>query len=69
MEEKIYQILKKHKLTLKKREEILADLLLLFNVSGQSEELFCVYCLDTGKYKTFYGVDKCPNPKCKTNTK
>jgi len=39
MEEKIYQILKKHRLPLKKREEILADLLLLFNVSGRSEQL------------------------------
>jgi hypothetical protein len=34
MEQEIYQILRKHKLTLKKREEVLADLLLLFNVSG-----------------------------------
>lgn len=30
MENKIYQILKKHRLPLKKREEILADLLPLF---------------------------------------
>lgn len=34
MENEIYQILKKHKLPLKKREEVLTDLLLLFNVSG-----------------------------------
>ncbi len=33
MEEKIYQILKKHKLPLKKREEVLTDLLILFDVS------------------------------------
>lgn len=33
MENEIYQILKKHKLSLKKREEVLTDLLLLFNVS------------------------------------
>jgi hypothetical protein len=34
MENEIYQILKKHKLPLKKREEVLTDLLLLFSVSG-----------------------------------
>lgn len=33
MENEIYQILKKHKLPLKKREEVLTDLLLLFSVS------------------------------------
>jgi hypothetical protein len=38
MENEIYQILKKHKLPLKKREEILADLLLLFSVVGASAE-------------------------------
>jgi hypothetical protein len=32
MEDKIYQILKKHKLPLKKRQEVLADLLLLLGV-------------------------------------
>lgn len=36
MEKEIYQILKKHKLPLKKREEVLTDLLLLFSVSGSS---------------------------------
>jgi hypothetical protein len=35
MENEIYQILKKHKLPLKKREEVLTDLLLLFSVSCQ----------------------------------
>jgi hypothetical protein len=35
MEKEIYQILKKHKLPLKKREEVLTDLLLLFNINGQ----------------------------------
>jgi|688.fasta_scaffold732051_2 hypothetical protein len=39
MENEIYQILKKHNLTLKKREQVLTDLLLLFSVSGQSEQL------------------------------
>jgi hypothetical protein len=33
MEQELYQILKKHKLTLKKREEVLADLLILLGVS------------------------------------
>lgn len=33
MENEIYQILKKHKLPLKKLEEVLTDLLLLFSVS------------------------------------
>ena len=32
MEEKIYKILKKHKLPLKKREELIKDLLPLFSV-------------------------------------
>lgn len=31
MEHEIYQILKKHNLTLKKREQVLSDLLILFN--------------------------------------
>jgi hypothetical protein len=44
MEDKIYQILKKHRLPLKKREEILADLLLLLDVVGRSEQLFCGKC-------------------------
>ena len=39
MEEKIYQILKKHKLPLKKREELIVDLLALFSVSKQRELL------------------------------
>jgi hypothetical protein len=39
MEDKIYQILKKHKLPLKKREEVLVDLLLLLGVVGRSEQL------------------------------
>lgn len=41
----------------------------LFAVSRRSEQLFCVYCLGTGKYNTFAGETKCPNPNCKTNTK
>ena len=40
MEDKIYQILKKHKLPLKKREEVLTDLLLLLGGGEQSEQ-FC----------------------------
>jgi len=44
MENEIYQILKKHKLPLKKREEVLADLLLLFSVVGRSEQLESFYC-------------------------
>lgn len=42
MEDKIYQILKKHKLPLKKREELVVDLLRLFN-ENQSEELKLIY--------------------------
>lgn len=41
MEEKIYSVLKKHKLSLKKREEVLADLLPLFIVSVNEVELIC----------------------------
>ena len=33
MEEKLYEILKKHRLPLKKREELMVDLLNLFSVS------------------------------------
>jgi hypothetical protein len=44
MENEIYQILKKHKLPLKKREEVLADLLLLFSVVGRSKQLVCPIC-------------------------
>ena len=42
MENEIYQILKKHKLPLKKREEVLTDLLILFSVVGRSEQLKCL---------------------------
>tara|TARA_R110000822_G_scaffold57267_3_gene144159 strand:+ start:55 stop:303 length:249 start_codon:yes stop_codon:yes gene_type:complete len=38
MEEKIYQVLRKHKLPLKKREELIVDLLALFNVSESEFE-------------------------------
>ena len=38
MEGKIYQILKKHKLSPKKREEVLADLLLLMDEIKQAKE-------------------------------
>jgi hypothetical protein len=44
MEDKIYQILKKHKLPLKKREEVLSDLLLLLDVVERSEQLVCGKC-------------------------
>jgi hypothetical protein len=52
MEYEIYQILKKHKLTLKKREEVLADLLVLFRVGWQSEQLMpkCTACNITPKH-------------------
>ena len=33
MEDKIYQVLRKHRLPLKKREELMPDLLALFSVS------------------------------------
>ncbi len=44
MENEIYQILKKHKLPLKKREEVLTDLLLLFSVSGSVCEHDFISC-------------------------
>ena len=50
MENEIYQILKKHKLPLKKREEVLTDLLLLFSVVGRSEQFKCD-CGCTNHYK------------------
>jgi len=36
MEEKIYEVLRKHKLPLKKREELMVDLCDLYNVSVSS---------------------------------
>ena len=46
MEEKIYEVLKKHKLPLKKREELMIDLLNLFGVSGcfTDEDMLMSYC-------------------------
>jgi uncharacterized paraquat-inducible protein A len=44
MEQELYQILKKHKLTLKKREEVLADLLLLLGVSESTSIRECSRC-------------------------
>lgn len=44
MEQELYQILKKHKLTLKKREEVLADLLLLLRVSESTSIRECGSC-------------------------
>ena len=38
MEEKIYQALRSHKLPLKKREELMPDLLALFSVSKRLNE-------------------------------
>lgn len=49
MENEIYQILKKHRLPLKKREEVLIDLLLLFSVVGRSEQLPNKYCPQCGE--------------------
>jgi hypothetical protein len=58
MEGEIYQILKNHKLSLKKREEVLADLLLLLDEEQDkkmySEEdmkqyaIFCIRCYEQG---------------------
>jgi len=39
MEEKLYSILRKHKLPLKKREELMVDLLTLFSVSKPFDAL------------------------------
>ena len=36
MEKEIYQVLKKHKLSVKKREEVLDDLLILLSVSERT---------------------------------
>ena len=49
MEEEIYQILKKHRLSLKKREEILADLMFLLNSRDSFNKL--VPDIDTTIYK------------------
>jgi hypothetical protein len=58
MENEIYQILKKHKLPLKKREEVLVDLLLLFSVVGRSEQLKCL-CKEPKVVKEFIPTDCC----------
>lgn len=31
----------------------------------EDDNYFCVYCYNTGKYMSFAGEGKCPNPKCK----
>jgi len=49
MEEEIYQILKKHRLSLKKREEILADLMAFLNDRDSFNKL--VPDIDTTIYK------------------
>lgn len=59
MEDKIYRILRKHKLPLKKREELIIDLLPLFVVSVPKGTL-CDKCYDTDG---FYLGTTCP--KCK----
>ena len=60
MEEKLYSILRKHKLSLKKREELMVDLLTLFSVSNS---VICPNCgcnkLD--KHKGYY---TCLNREC-----
>ena len=61
MENEIYQILKKHKLPLKKRAEVLTDLLLLFSVVGQSEQLPCEHDYQAD---TTCGVDITCCTKC-----
>ena len=58
MEEKIYQILKKHRLPLKKREEVLADLLILF---GVSETVYCSCDQPLGFEFNKYGDKFCVN--------
>jgi hypothetical protein len=49
MERKIYQVLRKHRLPLKKREELMPDLLALFNAVEQSEQLPNKYCPQCGE--------------------
>lgn len=74
MENEIYKILKKHKLPLKKREEVLTDLLLLFSVMPRSYGIVRWYdnvqedvvCIDrataedyVAKYNKLAGDEKC----------
>ena len=56
MEDKIYQVLRKHRLPLKKREELIVDLLALFSVTQRSELLkgFCEYLDKNDYYKDPY---------------
>jgi len=46
MEQKIYQILKKHKLPIKKREELVVDLLALLNTSNPLLEKYMAHVID-----------------------
>ena len=56
MEDKIYQVLKNHRLSLKKREEIMPDLLALFNagstvVKEQPDNFDYCWCMTVGEKK------------------
>ena len=55
MEEKIYEVLRKHKLPLKKREELMVDLCDLFGVSGCS---FALWLQDNYSTNEKQGSDK-----------
>ena len=62
MEDKIYQILKKHRLPLKKREEILADLFLLLGGVERSEQLKAFNCVN---FEDEHGICKAQCDYCK----
>lgn len=73
MEEKIYAVLRKHKLPLKKREELMVDLCDLCNVSKdtiikkdeEDEVAVCPNCGHKECYPTddnnFFNCDECGN--------
>lgn len=58
MENKIYQVLRKHRLPLKKREELMPDLLALFIV-GNSKADVCPECGYPKFKKTFEDFERC----------
>lgn len=59
MEDKIYQILKKHRLPIKKREELMPDLVELFSEVGQSKSFYCHECGGSGGGVTDNGWEQC----------
>ena len=63
LETEIYQILKKHKLTLKKREEVIVDLLVLIK-ADQAEQLILPDVVGRSEQLCYYHFNDIESTKC-----